>query len=404
MLAQHRRSLPKGARLLTVPSTLRRELDVNPHFRNLHQRARVLLTALHVWHKHLSRTKLERYEDNNPNTNNYHPPLTSSTNATDTTPSSSSVWTVTHEHATDPAFSTVYSADLRELVDDLRRGDISPAAAADLLDDLPRRLERPVVSRRPIPNSLPPGRTMWIGTLALALLGTPPAAATKSDAERMRLPPPPRNSDRLVVSRRRLVVVLRRLGLLRSDGGRCVETELLTALWRECAPPQDDASAANEPPDAVPLGLLKAELYGVVRGRVPRWCSRFVCSPCSPFACTKNDKARMDMSPELRPDERRRRNLATLRRTNGELLRHDAETCPLCRGTTGCCPHAAAAALYGEGEEEAAFRMSESESTDEEENVRSNGLCSKVNTSVHEEDLEVIILPRNDGRGSDSEF
>ena len=46
-IAAHRRTLPRsGGRMLTIPSTIKRELDINPHFRNLVKRGNVFITAL----------------------------------------------------------------------------------------------------------------------------------------------------------------------------------------------------------------------------------------------------------------------------------------------------------------------------------------------------------------------
>jgi hypothetical protein len=48
-IAQHKRTLPRGTKLLTVPSLLEKEMIINPHFRSLVHRGDMLLQAVKVW-------------------------------------------------------------------------------------------------------------------------------------------------------------------------------------------------------------------------------------------------------------------------------------------------------------------------------------------------------------------
>ena len=138
---------------------------------------------------------------------------------------------------------------------------------------------------------------MWLGSLALVLLVSPPAAMIQSDANEMKLSAPLKNSDQITISKERLLTVLFRLGV--TDGLQCKEAQLVIVLWKEAS--WDDVrrlehleeienghtggkvqnnydAVFNEKleyiPDVIKLGCLKMELYGIHSSN-----SRF-CSPC----------------------------------------------------------------------------------------------------------------------------
>lgn len=74
--------------------------------------------------------------------------------------------------------------------------------------------------------------------------------------------------------------------------------------------------------DQIELGLLKLAMFGVAFNQ-PN--TKF-CLPCG-----KNSKPTYDEKSWVKTSK--------LRRTNGELVRHDAESCLLCKGVLAECPH-----------------------------------------------------------------
>ena len=362
----HRRTLPKGSRILTVPTCLSNELIINPYFRNLRRYGHLFITALNIWYNYLSIQKfsdgyLEKKRDQKNNKSCYK-------NIISKSPSTFYSWNLSYNDISRPVFTTVYTNDLQQIISDLRSNTISTSTAADRLSNLSSRLDDLQCTRRPIPNTLPKEKTIWLGTLALTLLGSPPSGLTQSDAKRMNLPIPISNSDLIKISKLRLLVVLIRLGVI--DGFDCKEAKLIGLLWKEAC--WDDISAQNTEsgdeenncngnankglpnnyeavvdvaslefvPDEIELGYLKKELYGV-NYNVPNNTKSPFCLPCGLF----NKKNTSNTAPiTTKPDAKnkatmiRLQNLQDMKRADGELLRHDLEKCLICGSIVGC-PH-----------------------------------------------------------------
>lgn len=355
----HRRTLPKGARLLTTPTCMSRELVINPHFRNLRKQGHFLMSAIKIWYKHLSRRKftnddvLNDIDESRESKKTYQ--KNGKSKISQKTESSLHTWNLNHADIARPVFITVYTNDLQNIISDLKSNSVTPLAAAKRLSDLSNKMRIPQSTRRPIPNSLPTEKSMWLGSLALALLGSPPAAMTRSDAQKMKLPAPLQNSDRITISKERLLTVLFRLGVI--DGLQCKEAQLVIALWKEAS--WDDAqrlehleeiengctsgkmqnnydAVFNEKleyiPDEIELGYLKMELYGIHSTN-----SRF-CSPCGESSKPKvrNTHTVVTGNEHVDREALRTKNLKKLKRVNGELLRHEIEWCAICKNNVGC--------------------------------------------------------------------
>lgn len=127
------------------------------------------------------------------------------------------------------------------------------------------------------------------------------------------------------------------LGLL-SDGATPRLQDIISLLWWEArlddggklrvgttssAASADDIERSLRAADLIELGLLKLALFGVAC----RQPSKF-CLPCG------GGKPQYDEGSWVTTSK--------LRRTGGELVRHDPETCPLCRGVLRRCPYSAA--------------------------------------------------------------
>lgn len=134
-----------------------------------------------------------------------------------------------------------------------------------------------------------------------------------------------------------LISVLDALGLL-SDGATPRLQDIIHLLWWEAglddgaiprvemARPEasiNDIECSLRKADGIELGLLKLALFGVAC----RQPSKF-CLPCG------DGKPRYAAGSWVTTSK--------LRRTGGELVRHDAGTCPLCRDVLRRCPYSAA--------------------------------------------------------------
>lgn len=283
-VAMHRRSLPHSSgKLLNVPSTVRKELLINPHFRSLAKRGDVVISALRLWHTHFAREKVPEFlhETNGSGSNGTISLAPTKSIATD------DAWNLDASDVDQPVFTTVYASDLNSVIAELDSGDLSPHAAVQRLKDMQRMLDEPVIGRRPIPNTLPTRRTIYKGLLGMALLGSHATALTLSDSRTMKLPPPVFGTGDLIrISKKRLIAVLNQLGLLGggNDGRRLVA--MIQLLWKEandCAaktssPTRYDTESANDD-DEVELGMLKWIVYGLASNQ-PSWFSKF-CMPCS---------------------------------------------------------------------------------------------------------------------------
>jgi glyoxylase-like metal-dependent hydrolase (beta-lactamase superfamily II) len=374
-IALHRRNLPHSTgKLLTIPSTVTRERLVNPHLRSLKQRGTVVIAALKMWHRNFCRERVlhiadgpafgatSASESTRPllRTSDAAPGPQSAVRRTGASPNNEQEWNLTTADIGRSVFATVYAADLESIIDNLRRGQMDAATAADKLQILTLALDKPVIGRRPIPGTLPTSRNVYRGLLGLALLGSAPTALTMADSQPMKLPAPlvGPSSDGIRVSKRRLIAVLHWLGLLDDYDGQMI-VAIVGQLWKETKeymaklveeetalllrkrdkPPRHavertdadkevykndstDVESVPETDDDVELGALKWVMYGIPVQRPKSWLSSF-CMPCS---SSNSD----DTPSKLHPAGR-----SGMQRNGGELVRHDVFSCPLCCDATG---------------------------------------------------------------------
>ena len=344
-ISQHRRSLPHSSgRLLNVPSSLERELAINPQLRSLQQRGGVLLAALRLWNRNFATNKVSEVAGPAFESSNERATTESKTRATETQ------WNLGVDDVNRKVFTTVYADDLDEIIRELSSGSIDVQSAALRLEGLKSAMGKPVIGRRPIPGALPSSKNVYRGLLAFALLGSSPTAATLSDSVNMKMSSPiDSSSDRIRVSKKRLIAVLHWLGLCDGDDGLLM-IRIIHQLWKETqeytarvgktvrekendhgSPDEtknDSLSATDvesmpDTDDEVELGALKWIVYGIPERPKSSWFS--YCMPCS--SKSKGD----DMPSKDHPAGR-----LGMKRHGGELVRHDVLTCPLCRNGTGC--------------------------------------------------------------------
>eukprot|EP00804_Cyclotella_cryptica_P016397 CCRYP_004655-RA/>CCRYP_004655-RA protein AED:0.00 eAED:0.00 QI:164/1/1/1/1/1/2/488/859 len=179
-VSAHKRALPQGQKLLSLPTPLDKEIIVNPNFRSLKRRGEHLVNALRLWHEFGAKNKIPIVEV---------PP--------------NNLTTVKNYGIPSP-FKTLYAEDLDTLVEDLRSGSMTAATAADRLELLQRRVDEKLIGRRPIPNHLPSHKNVYLGILALVVLGSPPSAVTISDALIMDMVAPVDSNDLLLISKKRV--------------------------------------------------------------------------------------------------------------------------------------------------------------------------------------------------------
>jgi len=356
-IAMHRRTLPHSSgRLLNVPSSLQRELYINPQLRSLKQRGGVLIVAIRLWNRNFAKHKVAEV------TGPAFPHFATSTSETAQTRTkkraTETQWNMDVADCNRKVFTTVYADDLDAVIRELDAGKLDPAAAARRLEELKTALDKNVIGRRPIPGTLPSSKAVYRGLLAFALLGSSPTAATRSDSLVMKMPEPmdgASSSDRIRISKKRLTTVLHRLGLCDGDDGQMV-VRILHQLWKEtheyCAQvsatdrllknhqqqgddiemegatdsknDSTDAESMPDPDDEVELGALKWVVYGIPERPKPSWFA--FCTPCF------NSRRQNDDMPS-------KKHLAGklgMNRHGGELVRHDVFACPLCRNATGC--------------------------------------------------------------------
>jgi len=253
--------------------------------------------------------------------------------ASEKTPSSTNTWNVNHDDFNQSIFTTVYTSDLNNVIRGLKNGKITPQKAAIKLAKLSKNLEEPAVLRRPIPSTLPSEKKMYMGLLALSVLGSAPSGLSASDSETMKLPLPVANTDRLLISKKRLISSLFRLGLLPSDetfeGGIDQIVVIINLLWDEARLDKDDLKLEEESvvadfelgqddkADLIELGALKLTLYAVAYNQ-PSWFKKY-CMPCksAPKAVS----------------------VSKIKRSGGELVKHDVTKCPMCANVLGCPKH-----------------------------------------------------------------
>jgi hypothetical protein len=151
---------------------------------------------------------------------------------------------------------------------------------------------------------------------------------TYGDSELMNLPSPVKHSDDLLISKSRLISVLARLNLIltvdmKSDHDDVVQ--MIDILWDEALAVEKGNSKENRlhmteagewknSTDCVHLASLKHVLY-----EIP---SKYItCAPC------KNGK---NQPPA---------NKQGLKRSSGEIVRHDVSVCKMCCSVVGCPVH-----------------------------------------------------------------
>ena len=319
----HRRTLPaNNGRLMTVPSSLERELTINPHFRSLRLRGETVVNALQLWYTKFATEAVA--VDAGPAFP--VPPV-----ATPSRPASNQQqWTLTANDMNRSIFTTVYASDLDQVIDDLRLGRVEPETAAKRLQELKGALQKQVIGRRPIPGTIPSSRAVYRGLLGFVLLASAPVALCPSDSEKMNLPEPmePSETDRIEIDQNRLISVLHWLGLLNESNGKEL-VAIIRLLWKETNAYihrgagvkryQSDMESAPTARDQVHLGALKWVIYGIPEQRPTSKLS--YCMPC----LDSDDD--MPKHPHM---------AIHYSRQSGELVRHDIYSCKLCRDATGC--------------------------------------------------------------------
>jgi hypothetical protein len=211
-VSAHRRALPQ--RLLTIPTPLERELIVNPNYRMLKRRGECLIDALKLWYEFGAR---ESVPDNATTATT----ITTNTDGIlvdDEIVENDDVSLLSTEkkkrqqqpsyHYPSPlplsVFTTVYTTDLQTIVLDLRNGKIDAATAANELELLHAKLDDKLIGRRPIPGTLPSSKNVYLGVVAITMLGSAPSAMTVSDASIMNLASPIDSTDRVLISKSRV--------------------------------------------------------------------------------------------------------------------------------------------------------------------------------------------------------
>lgn len=180
-VSAHKRALPNGQKLLSLPTPLDKEQIVNPNFRSLKRRGEHVVYALRLWYEFGASSIIP----------------TSDNMATDM------AYNGTRMTICSP-YTTIYTEDLETIVEDLRSGSITQSQAADRIELLPTRLDEKVIGRRPIPNHLPSHQKVYMGVVALAVLGSAPTAVTVSDATVMNTAAPADSVDLILISKSRV--------------------------------------------------------------------------------------------------------------------------------------------------------------------------------------------------------
>lgn len=329
-VAFHRRSLPHNSgRLLLIPSTLQREVHINTHMRSLRRSADLVVRAVTFWHDNFCTQKEDESQlrellasDNWSNERDSLRPNKS--------PSGFKSWNIDVNNIKESVFTTVYTADLNAVIEDLGSGKIKKEKALEQLQSMKKKMDIPVVNKRAIPGFLPSDKNIYRGICGLAILGSRPSAITFADSRRMKMPPPmDHNSDKILVSMKRLILVLTRLGLTINSEGEDVSS-MIKKLWKEaneyCNPKEYrkncdavDLEYSDHWHDEIELGMLKWLMYGVSANQ-PSWFSKIFCMPCS----------KMPKSHFVFPDHP----ASKMDKKSGDLVSHDVLTCYLCRNVT----------------------------------------------------------------------
>ena len=326
-VAFHRRSLPHNSgRLLLVPSTLQREVHINTHFRSLRRSAELVVRALKFWQNNFCTVKTDETQlvENGVDIQKSLPRKSKS---------GVKKWNLDASSASESVFTTVYTADLQAIIEDLGSGKIEKNNAIEQLQSITKKLNVPVVNKRAIPGFLPSDKNIYRGICGLAILGSRPSAMTISDSRTMKIPPPmDYNSDKILVSMKRLILVLTRLGFSQTSDGEDVSV-IIKELWNEankyCNPAEFNGSKYNKVDlessnwqDRIEIGMLKWLMYGVSANQ-PSWFTKICCMPCS------GDISKNNLVYPEHPASK-------MNKKSGDLVSHDLLTCYLCRNATGC--------------------------------------------------------------------
>jgi glyoxylase-like metal-dependent hydrolase (beta-lactamase superfamily II) len=323
-VALHRRSLPHNSgKILLIPSTLKKEIKISPHFRSLRRSGELVVRAVTFWYQNICKEKQDVAIVLNPSGEEEE----TIPAPAEKTPSTARRWTINAKEVGQDIFTTLYTADLDSLIADLVAGEVTIEEAASRLRGVSGRLEQPVVNRRAIPGFLPSNKSIYRGISGFVLLGSRPSAMTLTDSRTMKLPPPiDSNSDRTMISMQRLLLVLGRLGLLQSSDFDI--SIMIKQLWKEAGEflsstkgSENGYGDAESPSsDEIELGVLKWVIYGVPSNQ-PSWFSKVCCMPCSDVPAERE-------FPE-HPSSKMKQKV-------GDLVSHDVLTCLLCRTSTGC--------------------------------------------------------------------
>ena len=130
-----------------------------------------------------------------------------------------------------------------------------------------------------------------------------------------------------------LIAALDGLGLLSNDASPRIK-DVIHLLWKEARLDDSlkfdiensngrDIECSIKHEDQIELGLLKLALFGVALDGPAK-----LCMPC---IGSSKSKPKFHESSWVKKSK--------LRRTNGELVRHDAENCLACKDVTLSCPY-----------------------------------------------------------------
>lgn len=357
-IALHRRTnlpISSSGTLLLIPTTLSRELYINPHLRSLRQRGKTIIIALKLWNRYFAKVKV--IQDNIECGPAFSTDQNDNTSNTSKTRAKEDQWNLNSADLNEPVFTTVYASDLDTIINELSSGQIDTTTAAIKLSTLKLALEHPVVGRRAIPGTLPSSRAVYRGLVALTLLASAPTALTRSDSHAMKLPEPITHStstDHVSISKRRLICVLFCLGLLDDSDGKFI-VAIIEQLWKEVRDVttidwkpelsrssakvnndileqrKDDIENNSTDAESMPetqfdeceLGALKWVIYGIPAQQKSKSFFTKYCLPCS-----KHDDSDLPTNTTHTSTK--------MKRHGGELVRHDVFTCKLCRNATGC--------------------------------------------------------------------
>jgi hypothetical protein len=351
-----RRSLPQtSGKLLCAPTSIRSEILINPHLRSLKIRGEAVLNALKMWNRNWAIEKVSGDVYGAFGVNDTRIGSIKLSKTIEKTPSTASQWNLNADTINKQVFTTVYSADLDSIIDDLRSGRVDSNTAAARLSQLKANLHSNVVLRRPIPGTLPSDKNIYKALVGFALLSSSPTGLTLKDSTIMKLNPPINtSSDEIRLSKRRLVTVLYLLGLLDEEHSGNLIVAIIQNLWKEALDynakssdykdfdSQDqncnarhidinmrisspshteiESSLNTESDDEIFLGSLKWIIYGIPE----QTQSRFqFCLPCF--------RPEMPTIPSpLHPAGKSEWKVHT-----GELVRHDIQVCKLSQSATG---------------------------------------------------------------------